>query len=383
MKKEIYLDYQASTPVDPRVLKAMLPYFVDFFGNAASVHQQGLQAKAAVEHARSQVAKLLGVEASEIIFTSGATESNNLALLGLFKAFPQKKHFITAVTEHSSVLETAAYLESQGAEFSYLAVNKMGQVNLEELKKSIRPDTLVISLMAANNEIGTLHPLKEIGQIAKEAGVFFHSDAAQAVGKIPLDLKRLGVDLLSLSSHKFYGPKGIGALYLNQDQPLLKLKPILYGGGHEKGLRSGTLNVPAIMGLGEAARLSEELIPEESKRLQNDRDQLWQDLQKEISGLKLHGSLEDRLPHNLNFSVKGLSAERMLMELKGKLALSTASACTSAQTKPSHVLKALGLSSEEMKGSLRLSLGRMTSSQELSMIVRILSETIDKHRQSV
>lgn len=382
VKTPIYMDYQATTPVDPQVLKAMAPYFSEHFGNPASrSHSFGWRAEAAVEAARETIAVALGAAPEEIYFTSGATESNNLAILGVARRHQGKgRHLITCATEHKAVLDPCARLEKEGFKITYLPVDRSGRIDLEQLRDSIQKDTLLISLMAANNEVGILHPLGEIAQIARESGVLFHSDAAQAAGKISLNLKELGIDLLSLSAHKFYGPKGVGAFYLRRKTPPITLEPLTFGGGQEKGIRSGTLNVPGIVGMGAALKIAERVRDEESARLAQLHKKLWTKISENLQGVSLNGPEEDRLPGNLNITFHGVPGDRLMMEMK-EVALATGSACTSADPKPSHVLKAMGLSDRDSRASIRFSLGRLTTEAEVDYVAGRVTEVVTRIRE--
>ncbi len=366
MEKPIYLDYNATTPMDPLVFEAMKPYFVEEFGNASSSsHPYGWAANRAVKRAREQLAKVLNCHPSEIIWTSGATESNNMAIIGTVRQFlPQRTHIITANTEHKAVLEVFEMAEELGAEVTVLPVNEKGQITPHQVEKALRPHTRLVSLMMANNEIGTLHPIAEIAEQLKSKDILFHTDAAQAVGKIPLDLKHLPVDLLSISGHKIYGPKGIGALFLRKKNPCIQLKNLICGGEQEAGLRPGTLNVPGIVGLAEACQIAHEKMPEESKRLVQLRDQLIEKVLEECPGTLLNGHPKERLPNNASFSFEGLSADVFTLGLSG-LALSSGSACTSASGKPSHVITALGRPESLARATIRIGLGRMTTAENI------------------
>lgn len=377
----IYLDYQATTPVASEVLEAMLPYFSEVFGNAASkTHVFGWKAQAAVEVATEHLAGLLQVEPETLIHTSGATESNNLALLGVARAWRgQGDHLVTVATEHKAVLDPCKQLEKEGFSVTYLGVNEQGHLDLQGLRQALTPKTLLVSVMAANNEIGTLAPLKKISEITREAGVLLHSDGAQMLGKLPLHPKELGVDLLSLSAHKFYGPKGVGALYVAKGRPTHSLKPILWGGGHQGGLRSGTLNVPGIVGLGRAAQLAGQEMEGEAERQAELRHALLQEMKKKIPEIWVNGDLEQRLPGNLNVGFKGVASDKLLMAVKD-LALSAGSACTSDRPEPSHVLKALGLSDEAVHSSIRIGLGRQTTLEEVQMGVERLVQAVAEIR---
>lgn len=364
----VYLDHNATTPVDPRVLEKMLPYFTQVYGNAASVdHEFGHQALEAVNLAREQIAAAINAEPDEIIFTSGATESDNIALLGVAEKYAHRgDHIITCVTEHKAVLDTCARLERLGQRVTYLPVDQYGLVDPEDVRRAITPQTILVSIMAANNEIGTLSPLAEIGQVTREHGVLFHTDAAQAVGHVPLDVQAMNIDILSMSAHKVYGPKGVGALYRRRSNPRVLLEPVLYGGGHEKGLRSGTLNVPGIVGLGEAIRLACETMPLEVPRLQALTEYALGRFEVMIEGVELNGHPTQRLPHNLNVSIRGLESRALVVLLKN-VAISTGSACTSNKVEPSHVIKALGFSPERAYSAIRLSVGRTTNIQALDV----------------
>ncbi len=375
----IYLDNNATTPLDPAVLESMLPYFKQYFGNAAShSHALGWQAKAAVDHARKQIAEALCATAEEIIFTSGATESNNLAVLGYARANRDfGRHLITVATEHKAILDPCQQLEQEGFEVTYLPVNSAGLIDLKELQAAIRTETILISIMAANNEIGTLQALASIGKIAKTHHICFHSDAAQAFGKISLDLQKTNIDMLSLSGHKIYGPKGVGVLYIRQKKPKLQLQPLLFGGGHERGLRSGTLHVPEIVGFGKAAEIAMERFEKDQQHLENVRKTFLSTLQKEIPELEINSPLENRLCNNLNLSFPGVSGEALMMELRD-LAISSGSACSSASPEPSHVLKALGFSKKRIKSSIRFGFGRFNTEAEILKATDLIIKAIDK-----
>lgn len=378
--RPIYMDHHATTPVDRRVLEAMLPYFTDEFGNASSVdHEYGSRANEAVQYARSQVAHLIGARPEEIIFTSGATESNNLAILGVAEALADKgRHIITATTEHPAVLDPCLYLERRGWEITRLPVDRFGLVDLDELQRAIRPDTVLISIMTANNEIGTIAPIKAVGQIAQEHEVLFHTDATQAAGYLPLNVQDLHVDLLSLSGHKMYGPKGIGALYVRRLKRTLRLEAQIRGGGHERGLRSGTLNVPGIVGLGKAAEIALEEMHREGERLRRLRDLLWEGLQANIPGVEINGHPTQRLPHNLNIYLPGVSNRALLVALKHELAFATGSACATTKTQPSHVILALGYPEERARSSIRLGLGRTNTEQEIERAVKSIVGAVEE-----
>jgi cysteine desulfurase len=382
VSRPIYLDNNATTPVDPSVLEAMLPYFTEIFGNAASRnHVYGWEAEQAVENAREQIARAMGATAKEIIFTSGATESNNLALKGVAERYADKgKHLITSVTEHKCVLDTCRYLEQKGYEVTYLPVSKEGLVHLDDLEAAIRPDTILVSIMAANNEIGVLQPISEIGKICTEHGVLFHTDAAQAFGKVPLSVDEMNIHLLSLSGHKFYGPKGIGALYMRRKNPRVQLATQMHGGGHERGLRSGTLAVPSIVGMGKAAAICFTDGVQENARIQVLRNYLWQQIQKRIPETSLNGSLENRLANNLNVRFAFVEGESLLMGVHDTVALSSGSACTSAALEASHVLKAVGLSEEQARSSIRFGISRFTTRAEIDRVVDKLEVVVSRLR---
>ena len=373
----IYLDNQATTPMDPRVRAAMAPYEDERYGNAASrQHSFGWEAAAAVKLARAAVAALIGAAPGEIVFTSGATESNNLALKGAAEAYAERgRHLVSCATEHPSVLDPLQALARRGWEVTVLGVDGEGRLDLAALRAALRPDTVLVSLMAANNEIGLLHPIAEIGALTRERGILFHVDAAQAAGKIPLDVEAMKIDLLSLSAHKLYGPKGVGALYLRRREPRVRLDPQLHGGGHEKGLRSGTLNVPGIVGLGAAARLAAAEMAEEAARLAELRDALFAGLTEGLEGVQLNGARVPRLPGNLNLSFAGVDADGLLMRLRG-IALSSASACSTASEAPSHVLAAMGLDPARAAGALRFSLGRFTTGEEIASTVAAVAAAV-------
>ncbi len=376
--RPVYLDFHATTPVDPRVLEAMLPYFTEHFGNPASrQHAYGWDAQKAVETARQQVAALIGASAQEVVFTSGATESNNLAIKGVAHALRDRgDHIITVTTEHKSVLDSCKRLEREGCRVTRLGVDAQGFIDLDELKAAITERTVLVSVMAANNEIGVLQPLGEIGAITQARGVLLHTDAAQAAGKIPLDVNQLGVDLLSLTGHKYYGPKGAGALYVRRRKPKLALSCQIDGGGHENGLRSGTLNVPGIVGLGHAAEICRECMPAERTRLAALRDRLLAGLQREVAGVRMNGPAADRrLPHNLHVSFDDVEGEALVMAL-GDLAVSTGSACSSGSQAPSHVLQAIGATGERAGASIRFGLGRTTTGAEIDFAIDRVSTVV-------
>ncbi|MBK8176868.1 MAG: IscS subfamily cysteine desulfurase [Rhodospirillales bacterium] len=371
----IYLDYQATTPTDPRVVEKMLPYFTEVFGNPHSRnHSFGWQAEEAVETARAQVAAIIGANEKEIVFTSGATESNNLAIKGVARFYKDKKrHIITEVTEHKCVLDSCRHLELEGFRVTYLPVQHNGLVDLAQLREAISDDTVLVSIMAVNNEIGVIQPLAEIGRLCREKKVFFHTDAAQAVGKIPLDVEAMNIDLMSISGHKIYGPKGIGALYVRR-RPRVRLEAIISGGGQERGMRSGTLATPLCVGLGEACRIAGEEMAAEAERLRALRDRMLDAITSRLPQVYLNGDLDHRIPGNLNISFAFVEGEGLMMGIK-ELAVSSGSACTSASLEPSYVLRALGVEEELAHTSLRLGLGRFTTQAEVDRAVeRIVGE---------
>lgn len=382
LKFPIFLDYHSTTPVDPRVVQEMIPYFTEHFGNAASRnHAYGWEAEAAVEKAREQIAQLVGANPKEIIFTSGATEADNLAIMGVTEMYKEKgNHIITTPIEHKAVLDTCKYLEQKGCEVTYLKVDRYGMINLEELKAAIKPTTILISIMFANNEIGTIQPIAEIGKIAKESGVLFHSDAVQAIGKVPVNVESMGIDLMSITAHKMYGPKGVGALYIRRKNPRVRLAEQMHGGGHERGMRSGTLNVPSIVGFGKAAEIAQLEMSEESKRLAGFRDKMYREITKAIPEVYLNGHPLLRLPHNLNLSFAYVEGESMIMGMK-ELAVSSGSACTSASLEPSYVLKAIGVGEELAHTSIRFGLGRYTTEEEVNFAIKKVIETATKLRE--
>ena len=382
MQLPIYMDSHATTPVDPRVFDAMLPYFKDQFGNAASSsHAFGWAADEAVEKARLQIADLLNADSSEIIFTSGATESNNLALHGIMEMYAEKgNHIITAQTEHKSVLDTCDSLNSLNCDVTVLPVDQYGCVNPDDIRKAITKKTVLVSIMAANNEIGTIYPLEEIGKITKESGVFLHTDAVQAVGKIPFDVESMNIDLASISAHKMYGPKGIGALYIRKKNPRVKVKPIIEGGGHERGMRSGTLNVPGIVGLGEACAVCGREMKKESKRLKNLRDKLYYSITETIEDVHMNGHQRQRLPHNLSLAFDGVEGQSLLLGLRN-VALSAGSACTSKDPGPSEVLMALGFGEERAFNTVRFGLHRFTTEEEVDYVAEEVVRNVKQLRE--
>jgi cysteine desulfurase len=368
----VYLDNNATTRVDPRVLDAMLPYFSERYGNAASRHHAlGRQAEEAVEAAREQIAKLIGASAREIVFTSGATESDNLAIKGvatMYRQLTKGDHIVTAATEHHAVLDPCKRLAREGYRITNLPVDRCGRVSPEQVAEALKERTILVSIMAANNEIGTLQPIREIAKLCKERGVLFHTDAVQAVGKTPIDVEEMGTDLLSLTAHKMYGPKGVGALYVRRRNPHVRLEPLLDGGGHERGLRSGTLPVPLIVGFGVACELPAQEMSREADRLLRLREKLRSGIMDQLENTFLNGHPTERLPGNLNISFADVNGEALLMSLKN-LAISSGSACTSANPEPSYVLKALGVSDDLARGSLRFGLGRFTTEKEVDFAV--------------
>ena len=382
LKLPIYLDNNATTPMDPRVLEAMLPYFVENFGNAASRnHPFGWAAEEAVDYAREQVAKLIGADPKEIIFTSGATESDNLAIKGVFDMYASKgNHIITANTEHKAVLDTCKHIEKAGGEVTYLDVKEDGRIDLAELEAAIKPTTILIAIMYANNEIGVIQPVKEISAIAQKHGVLFFSDAVQAVGKIPVDVNKDGIDLMAFTAHKMYGPKGIGALYVRRKNPRVKVTAQLDGGGHERGMRSGTLNVPGIVGFGKAAELAMNEMAQDAERLSKLRDKLENALMQ-LEEAYVNGTPEHRLPHVSNISFKYVEGEGLMMGFNKNIAVSSGSACTSASLEPSYVLKALGLGDDLAHSSLRFGLGRFTTEEQIDYTIEHVSKTVLKLRE--
>ena len=379
--KTLYFDYSATTPVDPRVAAKMIPYLTEHFGNPASrSHPFGWEAEAAVEEARAQVAALVGADPKEIVFTSGATESNNLAIKGAghFYSGTKGKHIITVRTEHKAVLDTVREMERQGFEATYLNVKENGLLDLDEFRAAIRPDTVLASVMAVNNEIGVIQDIEALGRICREKGVIFHVDAAQATGKMPIDLSKLPVDLMSFSAHKTYGPKGIGALYVRR-KPRIRLEAQMHGGGHERGMRSGTLATHQIVGMGEAFRIAREEMAAENERIRMLRDRLYNGL-KDIEEVHLNGDMDQRVPHNLNVSFNFVEGESLIMAIKD-LAVSSGSACTSASLEPSYVLRALGRSDELAHSSIRFSIGRFTTEEEVDYAIKLLHEKIGKLRE--
>lgn len=381
--RPIYLDNHATTALDQRVLAVMLPYFTEHFGNPSSIsHVYGWEAEAAVKQARQTIADAIGATPEEIVFTSGATEANNLAIKGVAEAYFSKgRHIITIQTEHNAVLDPCGYLETLGFDVTYLPVQRDGLIDLEELEQAIRPDTILVSVMTANNEIGVIHPLAEIGAICRHHQVLFHTDAAQAIAKIPLDVEAMKIDLMSLTAHKIYGPKGIGALYVRRRNPRVQLSPQLHGGGHERGMRSGTLCTPQIVGLASAVALGLEEQPHESKRITQLRQRLWQPL-SQIEGVYLNGHLTQRLPGNLNITVEGVDGAALLLGLQPVVAVSSGAACSSLKTAPSHVLMALGYSEPLAYASIRFGIGRCNTVAEIDQVAETTITTIQSLRQA-
>lgn len=380
--RRVYVDNNATTPTDPRVVEAMLPYFYQMPGNAASRnHPFGWEAEEAVDYAREQLASLINVDPKEIIFTSGATESDNLAIKGVFEMYASKgNHIITATTEHKAVLDTCKKLEKEGAEVTYLQVNSEGLIDLAELEAAMKPSTILVSIMWANNETGVIQPIKEIGELCARKGVLFFSDAVQAVGKIPVDPKAMGVHLMAFTSHKMYGPKGVGALYVSRKNPRVKVTAQMDGGGHERGMRSGTLNVPGIVGFGKAAEIAKAEMHQDAARLSKMRDRLEKAFQDNLEEIYVNGSREHRMPHVTNISFKHVEGEGLMMTFNQNIALSSGSACTSASLEPSYVLVALGLGDDLAHSSLRFSLGRFTSEEDIDYVIEKVSEGVNHMR---
>jgi len=382
IKLPIYMDNHATTPMDPRVLEEMLPYFMEKFGNAASRnHSFGWAAEEGVETARERIAKLIGATTKEVIFTSGATESDNLAIKGVAEMYREKgNHIITAVTEHKAVLDTGKRLEKYGYRVTYLPVQKDGLIDLDDLKRAIDDKTILVTIMAANNEIGVLQPIAEIGKLCHERGVIFHTDATQAIGKVPVDVTKQNIDLASISAHKMYGPKGVGALYVRRKNPRVQISAIIDGGGHERGMRSGTLNVPSIVGLGKACALAQEEMPQESCRLPGLRNRLRDRITSRLDEVYVNGSMDHRLPGNLNISFAYVEGESLLMGIND-IAVSSGSACTSATLEPSYVLKALGLGDDVAHSSIRFGIGRFNTEAEVDYVADKLIDTVRKLRE--
>ncbi len=377
----IYLDYQATTPMDPRVLDAMMPYFTSKYGNPSSrSHSFGWEAEEGVEEARAQVAKLINADPKSVIFTSGATESNNIALKGVMRFYKDKRnHLVTVSTEHKCVLDSARHLQQEGFEVTYLPVRQNGLIDLDELRAAVTDRTALVSIMAVNNEIGVIQPLAEIGKICREKGAFFHTDAAQAVGKIPLDVEAMNIDLMSISGHKIYGPKGIGALYVRRSKPRVRLEPLFSGGGQERGFRSGTLAPALCVGLGKAAEICAAEMGADNERLRMLSDRFYRGITEKLSDVVLNGDREQRIPGNLNLSFAYVEGESMIMGIKD-LAVSSGSACTSASLEPSYVLRALGVEEEMAHTSIRIGLGRFTTEAEVDYAVQTIVEKVNKLR---
>ena len=394
LKLPIYMDNNSTTRTDPRVVEAMIPFFTEKYGNSASRnHSYGWDAEEAVDSAREQVASIINASSKEIIFTSGATEANNLAIKGVASMYRKKgNHFISTITEHKAIIDPLKRIERDGCKVTFLNVDKNGMISLQELEQAITNETVLVTLMAGNNEIGTLHPLKEIGKICKAKGVLFHTDATQAIGKIPVDVEEMGIDLLSLSGHKMYGPKGIGALYVRRKDPRVRLDAMMDGGGHERGMRSGTLPVPMIVGLGMAAEIARKEMSAESQRLLQLRNRLHAGITSKLEDVYLNGHPEFRLPGNLNLSFAFVEGEGLMMGIKD-IAVSSGSACTSASLEPSYVLKALGLGDELAHSSIRFGLGRFTTEEEIDFVIqdvvravnhlREMSPLYEMHRQGI
>jgi cysteine desulfurase len=381
MTRRIYLDNNATTPCDPRVVQAMLPYFTEKFGNAASrSHEYGWEAEEAVETARGQVARVIGADPKEIIFTSGATESNNIAIKGVAAMYADKgKHIITQVTEHKATIDPCKYLEEKGYRVTFLPVDKQGMVDVQQIRDAMTPDTVLVSIMHGNNEIGTLQPIAEIGKLCKERGVLFHTDACQTFGKVPIDVEAMGIDLLSMSGHKIYAPKGIGALYVRRKKPRVRCEAVIHGGGHERGMRSGTLAVPNIVGLGTAAQICHENMAQEAAHVSAMRDRLWEKLRGAIDDIYLNGHPTLRTPTNLNVSFAYVEGESLMMGFH-EVAVSSGSACTSASLEPSYVLKALGVGDELAHSSIRFSFGRFNTMDEVDYVADKVIATVNHLR---
>jgi cysteine desulfurase len=378
----IYMDNNATTRTDPRVVEAMLPYFTEKFGNSASRnHAYGWEAEAAVDEAREQIGTMIGASPKEIIFTSGATESNNLALKGVAAMYKKKgNHIITVATEHKCVLDTSKRLEREGCSVTYLTPDKVGQVSAEQIRNAMTDKTILVSIMMANNEIGTIQPMESIGKLCKEKGILFHTDAVQAAGKVEINVEKMGIDLLSLSAHKMYGPKGIGALYVRKKDPRVRLEPIIDGGGHERGMRSGTLPVPMIVGFGEAARIAIKEMPEESKRTYTLRERLREGIMSQLPESYLNGHPTERLPGNANISFAYVEGEGLMMGIKD-VAVSSGSACTSASLEPSYVLRALGVGDELAHSSIRFGIGRFNTIEEVDYVVDLVVREVRRLRE--
>ncbi|MBI1827532.1 MAG: IscS subfamily cysteine desulfurase [Planctomycetes bacterium] len=381
MTRQVYLDNNATTPVDPRVVDAMLPFLRENFGNSASRnHAFGWVAEEGVEKAREQVAEVICASSKEIIWTSGATESNNTAIIGVARMYADKgKHIITEKIEHKAVIDPCKFLETEGFEVTWLEPDPTGRISVEQVRNAMRDDTILVSIMFANNEIGTINPIGEIGALCKERGVLFHTDATQAFGKTPIDVEAMGVDLLSMSAHKIYGPKGVGALYVRRKKPRVRLQPLIHGGGHERGMRSGTLNVPGIVGFGAAAHIALTEMPTESVKISRLRDRLWAGLSEHLTDIHLNGNLEHRLPNTLNVSFLYVEGESLMMGFSD-IAVSSGSACTSASLEPSYVLKGLGMGDDIAHSSIRFSLGRFTTEDEIDYTIEQVVKTVNHLR---
>ena len=380
--RSVYLDNNATTPVDPRVLEAMLPYFRENFGNAASRnHRFGWVAEEGVDKAREQVAKVINANSKEIIWTSGSTEGNNTAILGVAHMYAEKgKHIITCKIEHKAVIDPCKFLETEGYEVTWLDPDDKGRVSVEQVREAMRDDTILVSLMFANNEIGTIHPIAEIGALCKQRDVIFHTDATQAFGKVPIDVEAMGIDLLSMSAHKIYGPKGVGALYVRRKKPRVRLQPIIHGGGHERGMRSGTLNVPGIVGCGAAAAVAMKDMPTESVKIAGLRDRLWAGLSEHLTDIHRNGNPQHSLPNTLNVSFLYVEGESLMMGF-GDIAVSSGSACTSASLEPSYVLKGLGMGDDIAHSSIRFSLGRFTTKEDIDYTIEQVVKTVNHLRE--
>lgn len=386
MSSCIYLDNASTTVVDPRVLEEMIPFFTQYYGNASStVHQYGWEAEESVEKAKDRLTVLLEVKRDELIFTSGATESINLALRGVFDLYAPVagKHIISCKTEHKAVLDTLDALEKQGAEIHWLTPDSKGIISLNDLKNALRKDTILVCLMHGNNETGVIHPISQIGEICKEEGVLFFCDATQTVGKIPVHPRKMGISLLTLSAHKFYGPKGVGALYISSENPRVKLRPQIVGGGQQSGVRSGTLNVPGVVGLGKAAQLANEQMESDYVNARNLIDGFYNTLNKALAGIHLNTVIDQSLPYILNFSIANTNTPELLAKLSNKVAISAGSACSSNSGRPSHVLKAMGLPSEITSSSIRVSVGRFTTEEEMKTAARLLVDTVQELRKDL
>jgi cysteine desulfurase len=382
LKLPVYLDYNATTPVDPEVFEEMKPYFLEKYGNSSSRHTYGFEAESAAKLARKRLAEMLNAAPEEILFTSGATESINIIHIGIAKAYASKgKHIITSNIEHPAVTESLKFLEANGFQVTYLPVDHEGLINPVQVKDSIKADTILVSIMSANNEIGTISDLESIGRICSEANVLFHTDASQAMGKIPLDMERMKIDLLSFSGHKFYALKGTGGMFIRNKSPKIKLSPLLFGGGQEKGIRPGTLNIPGAAGLGKAAEICTKVLDEETARIKSLRDKLWEGIKSDGGNVSLNGSAVHRLPNNLNICIEGVKASNLFSETRD-LAFSTGSACSSESEKPSPVLKAIGLSDDAVFSSIRLGIGRFTTEEEIDYSISRITEAVNKIRNS-